>query len=175
LTDVHRDLGIKPGPPAAKAGPAPALALGDTVAVESLGGEGTIAEDYGDTVLVALGSMRAVVPKAELRLVRRGAGRAEAAAGRARAGQAVLDAAGAARPELDVRGKRFVEAEPVVEKWLDEAQMLGTTSLRLIHGKGTGLLGRGLQEYLRDHAAVKSVRYGNADEGGSGVSIVELA
>jgi DNA mismatch repair protein MutS2 len=87
----------------------------------------------------------------------------------------VLDAAGTARPELDVRGKRFVEAEPVVEKWLDEAQMLGTGSLRLIHGKGTGLLGRGLQEYLRGHAAVKTVRYGNADEGGSGVSIVELA
>jgi DNA mismatch repair protein MutS2 len=63
----------------------------------------------------------------------------------------------------------------LVDKWLDEAQMLGADSLRLIHGKGTGLLGRGLQEYLRDHAAVKTVRYGNAEEGGSGVSIVELA
>jgi len=45
----------------------------------------------------------------------------------------------------------------------------------LIHGKGTGLLGRGLQEFLKDHAAVKSLRYGNADEGGSGVTILELA
>jgi DNA mismatch repair protein MutS2 len=46
--------------------------------------------------------------------------------------------------------------------------------LRLIHGKGTGLLGRGLQEFLRDHPAVVSVRYGNADEGDGGVTIVEL-
>jgi DNA mismatch repair protein MutS2 len=172
LTDVHRDLGLKPrtAPPAPDA--PPVLAVGDRVAVEALGGEGEIADDYGDTVLVALGSMRTVVPKAQVRLVRRG--RADAPV-RVRSGQAVLDAASSTRPELDVRGKRFVEAEPVVEKWLDEARMLGTTSLRLIHGKGTGLLGRGLQEYLRDHPAVQSVRYGNADEGGSGVSIVELS
>ena len=175
LTDVHRDLGLKPGRPAPGAATSPEPVVGDTVAVDSLGSEGAIAEDYGDTVLVVLGSMRTVVPKAELRLVRRGAARAEASPGRVRAGQAVLDAAGRARPELDVRGKRFVEAEPLVDKWLDEAQMLGADSLRLIHGKGTGLLGRGLQEYLRDHAAVKTVRYGNAEEGGSGVSIVELA
>jgi DNA mismatch repair protein MutS2 len=173
LGDVHRDLGIDPArrPKGETAAP-PALGVGDTVSVEALGGEGTIAEDYGDTVLVALGSMRTVVAKDGLRLVRRGnrAGQAD----RPRAGQALAEVASTARPELDVRGKRFVEAEPVVEKWLDEARMLGTTTLRLIHGKGTGLLGRGLQEYLRDHAAVKSVRYGYPDEGGSGVSIVEL-
>ena len=39
---------------------------------------------------------------------------------------------------------------------------------------GTGLLGRGLQEYLRAHPNVASVRYGNADEGGSGVTVFEL-
>jgi DNA mismatch repair protein MutS2 len=94
---------------------------------------------------------------------------------KARSGGAALDAANSARTELDVRGKRFVEAEPLVEKWLDESQLLGLSPLRLIHGKGTGLLGRGLQEYLRGHAAVKSLRYGSADEGGSGVTIVELA
>jgi DNA mismatch repair protein MutS2 len=172
LSDVHRDLGLKPERPAAGA-ELPALAVGDTVTVEAFGGEGAVAEDYGETILVALGSMRTVVPKGQVRLVRRGS--SGPAPVSVRSGQAVLEAAAAARPELDVRGKRFVEAEPVVEKWLDEAQMLGTQSLRLIHGKGTGLLGRGLQEYLRDHVAVKSVRYGNADEGGSGVSIVELA
>ncbi|HKE36225.1 MAG TPA: Smr/MutS family protein, partial [Candidatus Baltobacteraceae bacterium] len=76
--------------------------------------------------------------------------------------------------ELDVRGKRFVEAEPLVERWIDEAVLAGNSPLRLIHGKGTGLLGRGLQEYLRAHPSVKSVRYGNENEGSSGVTIVEL-
>ena len=77
--------------------------------------------------------------------------------------------------ELDVRGKRFVEAEPLVERWIDEAALAGNSPLRLIHGKGTGMLGRGLQEYLAYPPAVKSVRYGREDEGSGGVTIIELA
>ena len=73
-----------------------------------------------------------------------------------------------------MRGKRFVEAEPVVDRWIDEAMLLGHSPLRLIHGKGTGLLGRGLQEYLKAHPLVKNVRYGNVDEGGGGVTVFEL-
>ena len=61
-----------------------------------------------------------------------------------------------------------------MEHWIDEAKLLGLTQLRLIHGKGTGLLGRGLQEYLKSAAGVRSVRFGNADEGGSGVTVFEL-
>ncbi|MGZ3497940.1 MAG: Smr/MutS family protein, partial [Vulcanimicrobiaceae bacterium] len=71
-------------------------------------------------------------------------------------------------------GKRYIEAEPVVERWLDEAVLAGSSPLRLIHGKGTGMLGRGLQEYLRSHPSVATVRYGNEDEGGGGVTILEL-
>ena len=75
---------------------------------------------------------------------------------------------------LDVRGKRYGEAEPLVERWIDDALLGGTTSLRLIHGKGTGMLGRGLQEYLRSHPAVVGFRYGNEEEGSTGVTIVDL-
>ena len=89
-------------------------------------------------------------------------------------GSAKLEAATRATAELDVRGKRYVEAEPLVDAWIDEAVLGGTGTLRLIHGKGTGMLGRGLQEFLRDHASVKSVRYGNENEGAGGVTIVEL-
>ncbi len=85
-----------------------------------------------------------------------------------------FEAASNARSELDVRGKRYVEAEPLVDRWLDEAVLAGTTQLRLIHGKGTGMLGRGLQSFLRDHAAVASVRYGNEEEGSHGVTIIEV-
>ena len=64
--------------------------------------------------------------------------------------------------------------EPLVERWIDEAVLAGNSPLRLIHGKGTGMLGRGLQEYLRTHPAVTSVRYGHEDEGSGGVTIIEL-
>jgi DNA mismatch repair protein MutS2 len=173
LDEVHRDLGLKA--PRPDASTAPAVSVGDTVTVASLGSEGTVVDDYGDNVLVSVGVLKTVVPKRELQVTRRAGLAAARPTAKARSGGAALDAANSARTELDVRGKRFVEAEPLVEKWLDESQLLGLSPLRLIHGKGTGLLGRGLQEYLRGHAAVKSLRYGSADEGGSGVTIVELA
>jgi DNA mismatch repair protein MutS2 len=53
--------------------------------------------------------------------------------------------------------------------------LAGASPLRLIHGKGTGLLGRGLQQYLRAHPHVKDVRFGNPEEGGSGVTVFELS
>jgi DNA mismatch repair protein MutS2 len=173
LDEVHKDLGIAPKPASAEV--RAAVAVGDGVIVDSLGGEGEVVDDYGDTVLVALGSFRTVVPKAGLQVTRRAGLAAARPRAKSRTGDATLDAASSARTELDVRGKRFVEAEPLVDKWLDEAQLMGLSPLRLIHGKGTGLLGRGLQEFLRTHAAVKSLRYGNADEGGSGVTVLELS
>jgi len=173
LNEVHDELGLKTQPK--PSGNEPAVAIGDTVHVRSLGSEGTVADDYGSNVLVAFGSMKTVVPKNEVHVVRSAA---LSAANRPRSkvgtGEATLDAAAGARGELDVRGKRFVEAEPIVDKWLDDAELLGLSPLRLIHGKGTGLLGRGLQQYLRERRGVRSVRFGNADEGGSGVTVVEL-
>ncbi len=134
-----------------------------------------MAEDFGDTVLVAIGPMKTVVPKSAVRITLRAP---RAAPNRSRAagnaGAATLEAASGARAELDVRGKRFVEAEPLVDRWIDESARLGISPLRLIHGKGTGLLGRGLQQYLKDRNGVAEVRYGNADEGGSGVTVFEL-
>jgi DNA mismatch repair protein MutS2 len=76
--------------------------------------------------------------------------------------------------ELDFRGKRYAEAEPLVDRWIDDSLLAGNSALRLIHGKGTGMLGRGLQEYLRGHARVKSLRYGNEEEGSTGVTLIEL-
>jgi DNA mismatch repair protein MutS2 len=180
LDEVHRDLGIKPPPQAPATGkPArEAVAIGDRVHVEALGSDGEVVDDFGDGVLVAIGAMKTVVPKAGLRVVRRAAA---AAAGqqrpraRAQAGAATLEAASTARAELDVRGKRFAEAEPLVDKWIDESSLAGISALRLIHGKGTGLLGRGLQQWLKERSGVKDVRYGNADEGGGGVTVFELA
>ena len=53
--------------------------------------------------------------------------------------------------------------------------LAGASPLRLIHGKGTGMLGRGLQEYLRAHPHGAPLRYGHEDEGGTGVTIVRAA
>lgn len=172
LEDMHRELGLETRPqrPREDETPTP-IAAGDRVHVTSWEQDGTVLEDLGESALVQIGAMRMTVPKSDLR--RRGGAtlaREKPSAG----GTPTLDAASTAQTEIDVRGKRFVEAEPVVDRWIDEAMMLGHSPLRLIHGKGTGLLGRGLQEYLKAHPFVQNVRYGNADEGGGGVTVFEL-
>ncbi len=176
LDEVHRDLGIRPAKPAPTAedrAKAP-VAVGDRVFVDALQSDGEVVEDFGDGLLVAIGSMKTVVPKASTRIVRRASATTKRSRASTGGGEATLDAATTASSELDVRGKRFVDAEPLVDKWIDESTLLGIPALRLIHGKGTGLLGRGLQEWLKERGGVQAVRYGTAEEGGGGVTVFEL-
>ncbi|MBV8151311.1 MAG: endonuclease MutS2 [Candidatus Eremiobacteraeota bacterium] len=168
LGELHRDLGLET---ARRARRAPEdFHVGDRVIVGALEQEGTIVAEQDDEAVVQIGAMRTTVKKEDLAKTR--------AAPKPRPRTVTADAsaeiAARAMPEIDVRGKRFIEAEPLVAQWLDEAELHGYSPLRVIHGKGTGLLGRGLQQYLRTHPGVRSVRYGDENEGGSGVTIVEL-
>ncbi|MFT8321375.1 MAG: endonuclease MutS2 [Bacillus sp. (in: firmicutes)] len=76
--------------------------------------------------------------------------------------------------ELDLRGERFENALSRVEKYIDDSLLAGYPRVSIIHGKGTGALRTGVQEYLKNHRSVKSIRFGEAGEGGSGVTVVEL-
>lgn len=76
--------------------------------------------------------------------------------------------------ELDLRGERYEDALLKVEKYIDDALLAGYPRVSIIHGKGTGALRQGVQEYLKNHRAVKKIRFGEAGEGGTGVTIVEF-
>lgn len=76
--------------------------------------------------------------------------------------------------ELDLRGERYEDALSKVEKYIDDALLAGYPRVSIIHGKGTGALRSGVQEYLKHHRSVKRIRLGDAGEGGSGVTIVEF-
>lgn len=166
---IRRDLGIRPG--AATGEPeSRTYAPGDHVRVLSLNQSATVAEDWGERLLVSIGSMKLAVEKTDVR----SEGASVTRSRRGASPETRLNAAERASVALDVRGKRYAEAEPLVERWIDDAMLAGSSELRLIHGKGTGMLGRGLQEYLRAHPAVKSLRYGNEEEGSSGVTMIEL-
>jgi len=172
LDQMHRELGLEERPERPRDGETPQpVAAGDRVHVASWDQDGTMLEDLGDSALVQIGAMRLTVPKSELR--RRG-GATLKRDKPAPSSSPTLEAASTAQTQIDVRGKRFVDAEPLVDRWIDDAIMLGQSPLRLIHGKGTGLLGKGLQEFLKAHPFVQNVRYGHADEGGGGVTVFEL-
>jgi DNA mismatch repair protein MutS2 len=76
--------------------------------------------------------------------------------------------------ELDLRGERYEDALMKVEKYIDDALLSSYPRVSIIHGKGTGALRQGVQEYLKNHRSVKKIRFGEAGEGGSGVTIVEF-
>lgn len=76
--------------------------------------------------------------------------------------------------ELDLRGERYEDAIARVEKYIDDALLAGYPRVSIIHGKGTGALRKGVQEFLKKHRSVKNIRFGEATEGGIGVTIVEL-
>lgn len=76
--------------------------------------------------------------------------------------------------EIMLIGKTVSEAVDVLEPILDESERLHLKELRIVHGKGSGALGKGIQSFLASHPAVKSYRYGRYGEGDFGVTIVEL-
>lgn len=76
--------------------------------------------------------------------------------------------------ELNVIGMTVDEAIPIIDKYLDECSMTSMKTTRIVHGKGTGRLRSGIQEYLKKHPHVKNFRNGTFGEGEMGVTIVEL-
>ena len=80
----------------------------------------------------------------------------------------------AASSELDIRGMASDEALPVLDNFLDSAYLAGLQTVRIIHGKGTGVLRSAVQDELRRSKYVKSFRIGAYGEGENGVTIAEL-
>lgn len=78
------------------------------------------------------------------------------------------------KTELNVIGMNIEESIFLVDKFLDEAAVAKLETVRIVHGKGTGILGKGIQKYLRSHPHVKSYRYGIFGEGEMGVTVVEI-
>ena len=76
------------------------------------------------------------------------------------------------QPEINLLGNTVDEAINRLEKYLDDAMIAGLTSVRVVHGKGTGALRKGIHEYLRKLKFVKSYKLAEFGEGDAGVTIV---
>jgi len=144
------------------------VTAGDVVTVETLGGRiGRVVEVRGDDALVAVGSMKLTVPLRTV--VRRPKEELEAAV--AWSGDLPDEHV---RSEVDVRGLRADEVESIVLQALDDAIRADLPALRVIHGKGTGALRERVAEMLSKDTRVRQFRLGAWNEGGAGVTVVEL-
>lgn len=75
-------------------------------------------------------------------------------------------------PTLDLRGQRYDEAMRNLDKYLDDAMLAGLSKAKIIHGKGTGALIKGVGEILEGDRRISDFRFGDDKEGGYGVTIV---
>ncbi|WP_440896043.1 endonuclease MutS2 [Amphibacillus sp. Q70] len=143
--------------------------VGDEVKVLSLNQTGTIIDLVDDNdIQVQVGVMKMKVKKKDLRLLKRENPIIE---------QPLATVKGSnyhVKTELDLRGERYEDALQDLEKYIDDAILAGYPRVTIIHGKGTGALRKGVQEFAKRHRQILNTKSGGMNEGGSGVTIFEL-
>jgi DNA mismatch repair protein MutS2 len=144
--------------------------VGDTVEVGTLGGKlGKLVEVRGKEGVVTVGALKTTVPLASLARSKQQLPKPEVFVPI----MGDVPDVHAAR-EIDLRGMRFDEIDDVLLPALDNAVRADLRSLRIIHGKGTGALRERVTELLRKDTRARSFRMGLWNEGGAGVTVVEL-
>ncbi len=147
---------------------------GDTVRVMTIDKEGVILElDRDNRAIVQVGAMRVEVPSASLRPYKSKAQKVYKKP-LSDVSSMLVAAAESVSPELKLIGHRAESALESLEKYIDTAYGAGLAKVRIIHGKGTGVLRNVVWEYLKNHPGVQSYRLGEQEEGGSGATIVEF-
>lgn len=142
---------------------------GDKVTVLTLNKEGEIEEMLDkERAKVKIGNIYTTVEIRHLTPVE-----SEADAQNRRSGTK-LDVESTLSPEIHLRGMTVEEALESLDKYLDQAVVAGLHRIYVIHGKGTGTLRRILSDYLKNHSEVDSIRLGDWNEGGAGVTVVKL-
>lgn len=154
---------------AAKDNAAKPLQPNDEVKVISFGQKGTLVEKVSKNEwIVQIGILKMKLPESDLSFTKPEKQK------ETRTMATLKDRDSHVKMELDLRGERYEDALARVEKYLDDALLSNYHQVSIIHGKGTGALRQGVQQYLKKHPRVKSYRFGEAGEGGSGVTVAEL-
>lgn len=144
------------------------LVVGDEVKVLSYGQRGTLLEKVSNTEwVVQMGILKMKISDSDLEYIKPEKEPIVRTAG-------VKNRNGHVKLELDLRGERYEDAILRTEKYIDDALLANYGRVSIIHGVGTGALRQGIQSYLKNNKRVKSFRFGEAGEGGLGVTVVEL-
>lgn len=154
----------------------PEIETGSWVRLTGQETSGQVIEIKGNNITVAFGQLRSVVKRSKLELVSRNEikrTRPENSAA-ARIYQEINERKLKFKPNIDVRGMRAEEALQKIRDFVDEAIMVDVNELRILHGKGNGILRELIQNYLRTEPAVRNCRDEHVQFGGSGITIVEL-
>lgn len=146
------------------------LSPGDEIKLLTLNQNGSVLEKISDSeYLVQVGIMKVKVKRSDLQLI----GKPKQTT--YQKPLATVKGSNYHVPlELDLRGERFEDALLKLEKYIDDATLAGYPKVSIIHGKGTGALRKGVQDFVKNHPSIASTRPGAAGEGGSGVTVIEF-
>jgi DNA mismatch repair protein MutS2 len=145
---------------------------GDPVRILSLDREGTVESVSDEDCIIAIGAIRYRANRMDMIKIRSHTNTAPVSGSRQSTSVDAED--GEAVSELKVIGMRADEAITRVDKFLDSSFLAGVEKIRIIHGHGKGILRQAIAELLKDHLQVERFSTATPEQGGSGVTIVEL-
>ena len=180
LNQAQEALHLRSEPQEPAYAPSRPIEVGDLVELPGVKmAASVLAVNNDGTLLLQAGKMKMTVKAAQVRLLETAEEiekkKKQSAAAQQRSGPAVSINTGArASAELDIRGLETLEAESVVENYLDAASRSKLGTVTIIHGKGTGALRAAVHQLLKKNKQVKSFRLGRYGEGEAGVTVVEL-
>lgn len=150
--------------------------LGESVKVLSMNLTGTISSlpDSRGNVTVQMGILRSQVHISDLEIIEEQNPYTPKNMRRTGSGKIKMSKSLSVSPEINLLGKTVDEAVAELDKYLDDALLSHLNSVRVVHGKGTGALRKGIHEYLRRQKHVKSYHLAEFGEGDAGVTIVNL-
>lgn len=149
--------------------------LGTAVKVLSMNLSGTVSSlpnAKGD-LYVQMGILRSLVPISDLEIIDEPVITSKHMQ-KTSSGKMKMSKSLSVRPEINLLGKTVDEAIAELDKYLDDAYLSHVSPVRIVHGKGTGALRKGVHDYLKRVKYVKSYRLGAFGEGDAGVTIVEF-
>ena len=151
------------------------ISLGDAVKVLSLNVKGTVSSkpDAKGMLFVQMGILRSKVHLSDLQLIDEPVITGPSLQ-RTGAGKIKMNKSASIRTEINLLGKTVDEAVAELDKYLDDAYLAHLSSVRVVHGKGTGALRKGVHNYLKRLKYVQDFHLAEFGEGDAGVTIVEF-
>jgi len=147
------------------------IRVGDWVKIPGTGNEAEVIGVSKNNLVLAMGELRMVKKRSEVEPIAKKSG---SRASRKTYHASISENAANFSPEVDVRGMRTEAALYEIEKHLDKAVMMGFPSLKIIHGKGDGILRKFIRDYLRKYGEVTRMEDEHADRGGEGITYAYL-
>ncbi len=154
-----------------------AIAIGDKVMVTESGIVGEVMQINGKSLSISVGN---IVSKTDLDKVRRISNREfkditgeqfrKTSHSTDNLSQRRLDF----KPTIDIRGERLVPALEIISRFIDDALMVGIGQVKILHGKGNGILKEEIRKYLKTVPGVASCRDEDLQLGGSGITVVDF-